>query len=290
MCASEDASSSNTASELLANPRFDLIPFEGFNAALSHLPPAADIAITLAPELGVERTVERAEEAASHGYSVLPHIAPRFIHDESELEDIAVRLHTAGVTAIFVPGGDRAEPIGDYRSAYEMLVALEDLGQEFAEVGITGYPEGHHEIPDDVIWNETRKKMPFADFFVTQMCFDPIRIIDWVRTTRSKGFDIPVEVGIPGVVTYTRLMKMAWRYGIARPIQFVQKTTGLRGFLTELILARGKYRPDELIETLVSSGADVSHAIGQLRLYTFNETAQTESWRLGQLEGHSSIR
>ena len=50
-----------------------------------------------------------------------------------------------GISSIFVPGGD-AEPAGDYHDALSLLEDLAELGNPFAHVGITGYPESHPSI------------------------------------------------------------------------------------------------------------------------------------------------
>ena len=50
-------------------------------------------------------------------------------------------MREAGVSTVFVPGGDQDPPAGDYTSALDLLEDLKELGNPFAEVGITGYPE-----------------------------------------------------------------------------------------------------------------------------------------------------
>lgn len=270
-------------SGLLEDVRYDLIPFEGFEDALLQLPSGASVAITLAPELGVERTVERAELASEQGFEVAPHIAARFIRDEEHLDEIAGRLAEAGVTDIFVPGGDRETAMGPFDSAYDLLVALEELGYTFEEVGIGGYPTGHDFIDQTVMDRAIERKTQFATYIVTQLCFDATAIREWIQRTRSRGIDLPVEPGIPGVVSYPRLMRMAWKYGVASPLRFVRKTTGLRRFLIELARSRGRYAPDTLVDGLAPIAGDPEVNLARLRFYTFNQTGMTESWRRNRL-------
>jgi len=82
----------------------------------------------------LDATIEWAEKAAEQGYEVVPHIAARYVEDESELDEIANRLVDTDIRDVFIPGGDREKPKGEYSSAYELLVALEDLGYEFDEL------------------------------------------------------------------------------------------------------------------------------------------------------------
>lgn len=264
---------------LLSSVRYDLIPFDNFEEALTHVPEEAPVAITLAPELGIDRTVECATIAASRGHHTVPHIAPRFIADKEEVDEIATTLLEAGITDIFVPGGDRDEPVGELTSAYEMLVALDDLGHDFEDIGIAGYPEGHSFLDEETIARAIERKSPYATYLVTQLCFDAEAIGAWIAQTRDRGVTLPIEVGIPGVVTYTRLMAMSRKYGVARPLQFLRKTTGIWGFAREMIRSRGRYKPDELIDALGAYDRREGVDIERLRFYTFNHTEETESWR-----------
>mgnify|MGYP000653868762 CR=1 FL=1 len=122
---------------LLRDARFELMPFESFEDEIRHLPDDATIAVTASPQLGIDATVERTVQAAEQGYDVSPHIAARYVTDRDHLDEIAERLTDAGVTDVFVPGGDREEPLGEFDSAHSLLVALEELGYDFDDVGIT---------------------------------------------------------------------------------------------------------------------------------------------------------
>ncbi|MFD1514323.1 methylenetetrahydrofolate reductase [Halomarina rubra] len=269
--------------ELLTNARFELMPFESFDEEITYLPEDATIAITTSPQLGIERTVERSEQAAAAGFDVSPHIAARYVTDRDHLDDIAGRLVDAGITDVFVPGGDREEPAGEFESAYDLLAALDDLGYDFAEVGITGYPEGHAFIDEQTLADSMQQKLPFATYVVTQLCYDPEAIVDWVETLRERGVDLPVEVGIPGVMKYQRLLKISQKVGVGDSVKFLQKTTGIVGFVKQLVGSRGTYTPDDLVDGLAPYATDDAYGISGLHIYTFNETADTEEWRRGRL-------
>ncbi|RQG95367.1 methylenetetrahydrofolate reductase [Natrarchaeobius chitinivorans] len=270
---------------LLEDVTFDLNSIDSFEQALTNIPDGETIAVTLAPKNGIEPTIERSVSAATQGYDVVPHIGARFISDRDELDEIAQRLLDADITNIFVPGGDLDEPVGDFSSAYELLVALDELGHSFEEVGIGGYPTGHEFLEDSVLRSAMEKKKAYATYIVTQLSFDSTAIIEWINRIRNRGIELPVEVGIPGVMNYWQLMSLCRRWGIAEPLQFLRKTTGFVGFATELIRAKGKYKPDELIDDLSAYVDDEQFNIGGLRLYTFNQTATTEAWRQSRLNG-----
>ena len=56
------------ASTLLAEPRFELMPFDSFGDQLTYLPDGAEIAITTSPTLGLDATLEWTEKGAERGY------------------------------------------------------------------------------------------------------------------------------------------------------------------------------------------------------------------------------
>lgn len=270
---------------LLDEPRFELMPFESFGEQMEHLPEGAEIAITTSPTLGIEATIEWTEKAAAQGYEIIPHIAARYVRDEEHADEIARRITEAGVTDIFVPGGEREEPAGEFDSAHALLSTLDELDYEFEEVGITGYPEGHHFLDDEALTEAMEQKTPYATYIVTQICYDPDAIIDWVGEIRGRGVDLPVEVGIPGVMNYQKLLEISQRVGVGDSIGFLRKTTGILGFVRQLVGSRGKYSPDELVDGLAPYADDPEYGIRGLHIYTFNQVPDTESWRFERL-GH----
>ena len=279
-----ETSATNGVEYLLTNARFELMPFDSFDDEISHLPDGASIAITTSPKLGIERTVERSEEAAAQGYNVVPHIAARYVEGPEQLEEIARRLTEAGVTDIFVPGGDKEEAVGEFESAYDLLEALDDMPYSFDEVGITGYPEGHDFISDETLAESMEKKAPYATYIVTQLCYNPDTILEWVEDIRAQGVDLPIEVGIPGVMNYQKLLKISRKVGVGDSIKFMRKTMGIVDFVKQLVGARGTYKPDELIDGLGPYVGDDTYNIRGVHIYTFNQTPDLEGWRRGRLE------
>ncbi|AUG49225.1 methylenetetrahydrofolate reductase [Haloarcula taiwanensis] len=277
-------SNSQGVQTLLTSARFELMPFESFDEEITHLPDDATIAITTSPQLGIEKTVEKTEQAAAMGYDVVPHVAARYVEDRAQLEAIAGRLDQAGITDIFVPGGDREEPAGEFESALDLLEALADTEYDFEEVGITGYPEGHDFIDDETLAESMARKAPYATYIVTQLCYDPDAVLEWVEEIRARGIELPVEVGIPGVMNYQRLMQISQKVGVGDSIKFLRKTTGILGFVKQLVGSRGTYEPDELIDGLAPYVGDNDYNIRGIHIYTFNQTPDTEKWRHKRLD------
>ncbi|MFD1600000.1 methylenetetrahydrofolate reductase [Halobellus rarus] len=284
MTSSQRPSATGTASALLESPRFELMPFDSFDEQVRHLPDGATVTITASPALELEATIETAEEAAEAGYEVVPHVSARYVRDSEHLAEICERLEAVGISDIFVPGGDREEPIGEFTSAYDMLTALDDLEYEFDEVGITGYPEGHEFLSEETLAEAMEKKAPYATYIATQLCYDPDTILEWIETVRDRGVDLPIEVGIPGVMKYEKLLSISQKVGVGDSVRFLKKTTGLVGFVKQFIGSRGRYRPDELVDGLAPYADDPTYNIRGLHVYTFNQVPDTEEWRTGRLQ------
>lgn len=273
------------SADLLTNARFELMPFDSFDDEITYLPDDATIAITTSPQLGIDRTVERAEQAAEQGYDAVPHIAARYVSDREHLEDITRRLTDAGVTDIFVPGGDREEPAGKFESAYDLLSTLDSTAYSFDEVGITGYPEGHAFLDEKTLADSMAKKEPYATYVVTQLCYDPETVVEWIEDIRDRGTDLPVEIGIPGVMKYKKLINISKKVSVGDSIQFLKKTSGVFGFIRQLIGSRGRYKPNELIDGLAPYANEETYGIRGVHIYTFNQTDDTETWRHNRLQG-----
>lgn len=278
------STSGGGATGLLDDPRYELMPFDSFGEEMERLPDGATITITASPTKGQEATIEWTERAAANGFEVVPHLAARYVRDEAELEAFVRRLTEAGVSDVFVPGGDREEPIGEFASAYDLLSALDDLDYEFDEVGITGYPEGHAFLDDRTLVEAMEKKEPYATYVTTQLCYDSGEVVDWIEDLRERGVELPVEVGVPGVLKYQRLLDISQRVGVGDSVRFLQKTSGVLGFVRQFVGSRGKYTPDELVDGLAPYVDDPEYGIRGIHIYTFNQVSDTEAWRRARLD------
>ena len=271
---------------LLADARFELMPFQSFDGELEELPEMAEIAVTTSPQLGIERTIEQSVAAAAAGYRVVPHIAARYVEGPQQLRWIIDSLDEAGIEDVFVPGGDREDPDGPYESALDLLVAMDDIGHPFEDVGITGYPEGHAFIDDATLRSSMAAKAPYATYIVTQLCYDTETIVDWIDSVREAGIDLPIEVGIPGVMNYQKLLKISAKVGVGDSVRFLRKTTGIVDTIRQVIGSRGVYTPDDLVEGLATVADDAHYDLRGLHIYTFNNTEDLEAWRQQRLAEH----
>jgi methylenetetrahydrofolate reductase (NADPH) len=265
----------------LRHPGYEVIPLQGTEeSVIEHVPKEIALTVTSSPGKGTWATVELAERLAGHGFGVAPHLSARLIRDRSELGEILQRLREAGIRNAFVVAGDVDEPAGEFESAAGLLRAMSEIGHDLHDVGITGYPESHPKISDEMTIQAMYEKSPYATYIISQICFDPEVTSDWARRVWLRGVKLPIRVGMPGYVNRQKLVRISAGIGLGESARFLNRQ---RNWLLKLILPGG-YSPDRLIEGLKPGFADPESNIQGLHIYTFNEVETTEVWRRAMLE------
>lgn len=266
---------------LLAGARYEVLPTAKIaDQVLEHVPTSVTLAVTASPGKGLGATLDLSAHLAAQGYDVVPHLAARMVSGRSELAEIVDRLRGQGVTKVFVPGGDAQEPTGDYVQALDLLEDLTAMGRPFAQVGVTGYPEPHPLIDDDVTVQAMWDKRRHATHLVSNMTFDTEALGGWLRRVRRRGVDLPLLVGVPGPVERTKLLGMATRIGVGDSVRFLKKQRGVMA----RIAAPG-FSSDRFVARVAGLAADESLGIAGLHIYTFNQVGVVEAWRRAQLAG-----
>ncbi|MDP9143864.1 MAG: methylenetetrahydrofolate reductase [Actinomycetota bacterium] len=256
---------------LLARADFELIPLKGALEKTEAIPLGSTVSVTASPSRGMAPTVELALELQDRGFRAVPHLSARMIEDREDLASIIKNLDDGGVGRVFVTGGD-GQPHGDYFDALSLLRDMADLGHPFLEVGITGYPEGHPAIPADRLRQAMLDKQAHATHIVTQMCFSPEAIVDWIATIRADGVELPVRVGVPGAIDSARLLTIAARIGVGDSMRFLAKNR--RAMIR--MLRPGRYRPDRLVNPVARMGEELG--LSGLHIFTFNQVEPTVAW------------
>ncbi len=267
--------------EALGRPRYEVIPLDGVvDKVVEHVPKDVTVTVTASPRKGIDATLEVAERLAERGYAVVPHLSARLVADRAHLRDVLARLRRLGVHDAFVIAGDVPEPLGEFAGALDLLVAMAELGHDLDEIGISGYPESHPFISDDVTIQAMWDKRHYATYIVSQICFDPKVVADWVRRVRRRGVELPVHVGVAGPVDVPKLLRVSSTIGLGESVRFLSQH---RSWLLHL-LRPGGYSPDRLVQGLAADLADPENLVRGFHLYTFNEVARTERWRQATLD------
>ena len=260
---------------LVAGARFEVLPTPSAEeAVLAHLPRDRVVTVTASPSKGLAATLELAERLAGHGYPVVPHLAARMVHGRVELAEICDRLTGKGITRVFVPGGD-AEVEDTYPDALSLLADLAELGRPFPHVGITGYPESHPTIADDLTVQSMWDKRQYATHVVSNLTFDPASIRLWVRRLRDRGITMPLLLGMPGPVERTKLLAMATKIGVGESTRFLVKHKGTLARLA----APGGFTGEKFLADCAPALAMPDAGIEGLHVFTFNQIEATEAWR-----------
>jgi methylenetetrahydrofolate reductase (NADH) len=250
--------------------QFEVLPFERAAEEAAELPEPARLTVTSSPRHGADQTVDFAVRLAELGHTVVPHLAARAVRDESHLAELIARMERAEIDEAFVIGGDNGEPVGNYSSAGELLPLVRE---RVRKVGIAAYPEGHPQIDPDTLARVLEEKSPYADYMVTQMCFDPDALLRWLRETRERGVELPLIVGVPGAVDRKRLVEVSVRIGVGPSVAYVRKQRGLRA-----LLRRPTSTADKLIEALAPCLEEPELNVTGFHYYTLNALIDTWKW------------
>jgi methylenetetrahydrofolate reductase (NADPH) len=264
---------------LLRNARYEVIPTATVEAKiLASVPRDVTVTVTASPTKGLDATLDLAMSLAAAGYRVVPHVSARLVRDRDHLSEIVERLAAVGIVDVFVPAGDAEQPAGSYEGSLPLLADLTAIGSPFSSVGITGYPETHPSIDDDITVQAMWDKRVHATNIVSNLCFDAKTIRTWLQRIRRRGVDLPVYLGLAGPVETTKLLAMAGKIGVGESTRFL--TNHVSWFMR--LAKPGGYSPERLL-TQITSATSADDNIAGLHLFTFNQVAETEAWRQGLL-------
>lgn len=257
---------------LLSHVRYEVIPTATIlDKVVASVPLDVTVTVTASPTKGLGPTLDLAERLAKLGYRVVPHLSARLIVDDVHLKETVDRLVLAGIDDVFVPAGDADPPAGRFHSALDVLAELTELGRPFRHVGVTGYPESHPAIDDDIVVQAMWDKRAHATYIVSNLCFDARALTAWVRRVRHRGVLLPIQLGLAGPVERAKLLAMATKIGVGESTRFLGKHPAWFARL-----AAG-YAPERLLGKVTDLSP--TDSVAGLHIFTFNQVAETERWR-----------
>ena len=270
-----DSASREALTRFLSHPRYEVLPTEeSGDLVMRNLPTEVTITVTSSPRRGIEATLALAERLAGGGYAVVPHLAARLVRDEPHLKEILARLDAIG-GRVFVVAGDSQEAAGAFPDSVSLLEAIASHAPAMKEIGVTGYPERHGFIDDDLtiqaMWDKRRQ----ATYIVSNLCFDVRVLKRWIARVRKRGVALPIFIGMAGVADPAKLLRVSTRIGIADSARFLR---GHTNWLMRLIQPGG-YAPDRFATGLMPELARPDMKVAGIHVFTFNEIEPTEQWR-----------
>ena len=259
----------------LRAPRYEIFPTdEVASQVVAYVPREVTFTVTASPRRGMPATILLAAGLARLGYTAIPHLAARMIRDRHELGQILEALRVAGIRGVFVVAGDAKVPAGEFPDALSLLTALPpDHG--LSDIGVTGYPESHPFIHDDVTIQAMWDKRRFATYIVSNLSFDVSTIKRWVDRVRHRGVQLPIYIGMAGVADPIRLLRVSTKIGVADSARFLR---GHPSWLARMF-GPGGYEPGRFATGLLPELAAPERRVAGLHIFTFNEIEPTERWR-----------
>src|SRR2546426_1801879 len=215
--------------EFLRTPRYEIFPTDDvLDLVAAYVPKEVTLAVTASPRRGLPATVRLAARLSQLGYRAVPHLSARLIRDRAELGQILEALKAANIQNVFVIAGDAREPAGQFPDSMSLLEALPpDHG--LTEIGVTGYPESHPFIHDDVTIQAMWDKRRLATYIVSNMSFDPATVKRWVERVRHRGVELPIHIGMAGVADPTRPPRPSPQIGVGRAARGLPRPPTLPG-------------------------------------------------------------
>jgi len=270
-----DSASREALTRFLSHPRYEVLPTEeSGDLVIRNVPTEVTITVTSSPRRGIEATLALAERLAAGGYAVVPHLAARLVRDQSHLKEILTRLDAIG-GRVFVVAGDSQEAAGAFPDSVSLLEAIASHAPAMKEIGVSGYPERHGFIDDDLtiqaMWDKRRQ----ATYIVSNLCFDVRVLKRWIARVRKRGVALPIFIGMAGVADPAKLLRVSTRIGIADSARFLR---GHTNWLMRLIQPGG-YAPDRFATGLMPELARPDMKVAGIHVFTFNEIEPTEQWR-----------
>lgn len=247
--------------------------------AASMLPSGSQIYLTDLPSRTDEKLLQTATGIFMRGLRAVPHIAGRGVTSEKKLSTLLSSLvSSAGVSRIMLVGGDRGRGHGIYENAISLIESgvLQESG--LTEIGIAAYPEGHPQIPEDILRVSLREKLEAAEragleaHIVTQFCFDAWPVVTWLRALRASGIHHRVRVGMAGPARISSLLKFAQRCGVRASAKGFARHGASVGKLL------GGTTPAEIVNELAEAAA--SERLGEIatHIYSFGSLAAAVKW------------
>jgi len=119
-----------------------------------------------------------------------------------------------------------------------------------------------------------REKEKYATYIVSQICFAPDVTASWLGSVWQRGTRLPILIGLPGPVEGAKLLRVCERIRVGPSISILR---------ADGCAEDGAFDPDVVVRGLEET-IDHNHPnFGGFHIFTFNELADTERWRLRHL-------
>jgi len=247
--------------------------------ARTSIPAGTRINVTFLGNEDLQMRLDAATAVVQSGFVPVPHISARRLGSQAQLEEYLAALQAVGASEnVFVVGGDPATPEGPYEDSLAVIHSGVLQQHGVRSVGVSGYPEGHPDIGDPVLWKAidgkfaVLREQQLPGMIITQFGFDVAPVLAFAAACRERGIDLPIRVGVPGPAGVKRLLGYAKRFGVGTSTSIAKKY-GLS--ITNLMGTAG---PDSFIRELAEGYDPARHGELKLHFYTFGGLEATADW------------
>lgn len=287
-----DPAMSGAARRLLGNFSVEVTAggADALPGASALLPCETPISITFLPGEKPDARVAAAALIRRLGFVPIPHISARRLASCEDLDSyLAALSREAGLDRALVVAGD-CSPMGPFRDALDVIRTGRLAEHGVRRVGISGYPDGHLDIPADRLWHAMSDKyrslldMGHEPIITTQFGFDAAPMIDWIEAVRDRGIMATIRLGVPGPASAKSLLRFAARCGVGASAKVLRKY-GIS--ISRLMNVVG---PDRLIEGLADGLAPSRHGDVRIHIYPFGGLERTAQWAASRAGPYRSTR
>ncbi len=250
------------------------------DSAAERLEPGTEVFFTWIPGEDFSKAVAPAAKLRKAGLYPVPHIGARHLESKEQLDRLLGEFTGAGVDRVLVIGGERDKPLGPYDASIQVMQSGLLQKYNIKRVGISGFPEGHPRISEQVLGESTVAKMKYGREIglqlqiVTQFVFEGEPIAAWLKKLRAMGVDLPVRLGLAGPAGIATLTRYAIHCGVGNSIKALTKSASFGKLLTER-------DPEPVIRELMAASPDGEPSklgVAALHFYTFGGLKKTVEW------------
>ncbi|KAI8974744.1 methylenetetrahydrofolate reductase-domain-containing protein [Pilobolus umbonatus] len=162
------------------------------------------------------RTLDFCSSAQSYGLNTVMHLTCTNM-EKSTIDQALKDAKSRGIQNILALRGDPPRGSEFWESVDSRFTHAVDLvryiRQEYGDyfcIGVAGYPEGHVDCPDrdqEVVYLK-QKVDAGAEFIMTQLFYDQVAFVEWLKKCRESGIHVPIVPGIMPIPTYQSFRRM----------------------------------------------------------------------------------
>jgi methylenetetrahydrofolate reductase (NADPH) len=200
--------------------------------------PGTDVYISYLPGDDYRKRVAVAGSVRKAGFNPVLHVPVRQMASRDCLDDfLGLAADEAQVERVLLIAGDAARSRGPFDSSLDVIASGLLQRHGIGCIDVAGHPEGNVGLSRERLTRILAAKRDAARSaglgfaIVSQFCFDPRPIADWLVNLHANGFDVPIRIGLAGPANPTALLRFALRCGVGNSLAALQKHASTIGHL-----------------------------------------------------------